>query len=56
MSKRDQGRKAVEAMLEHGMSLVAINEILAAMPAHPFTNGAYERLLDEQIKLAEVKP
>lgn len=53
MSKREQGRRAVETMLEHGMSLVVINEILGAMPAHPFTNGAYERLLDEQIVCKE---
>lgn len=48
-NKREQGRDAVELMLKHGMTVITINQILSAMPAHPFTNGAYERLLDEQI-------
>lgn len=53
MTKREKGRKAVETMLAHGMSFAAINEILGAMPAHQFTNGAYELLLE---KMAEAKP
>ena len=52
-NKRQQGREAVEQMLAHGMPVIIINQILSAMPAHPFTNGAYERLLDEQIKQRE---
>lgn len=49
MSKREQGRKAVETMLRYGMPIIEIGEILGCMPAVPFTNGAYARLFDEQI-------
>lgn len=49
MTKREQGRKAVETMLRYGVPTIEINGILAELPAVPFANGAYERLIEEQI-------